>query len=102
MKRKKVKSLVLKKETIMNLSGFEQNRVKGGDFLEYVHQYVTGMESNRDPAICAINFAASEVSFCYCTNGQNTCNCPLDACTYTCHTAYDGGEATNCAPCLTN
>ncbi|MDR1339527.1 MAG: class I lanthipeptide [Prevotellaceae bacterium] len=71
---KKIKKLVLRKETITNLSGFEQSRIKGGvDSWDYINQYVTTMMSHYDPANCINGYNASDRSYCYCTNGQNTC-----------------------------
>jgi hypothetical protein len=77
MEKKKLKKLVLKKEVITNLSDSEQSKVKGGGdtqgFWCYTAEYITYINSYIEPANCIGGYANSEISYCYCTNGDNTC-----------------------------
>jgi hypothetical protein len=69
----KIKKLVLKKETISVLDDYSQSGIKGGGFTDYLAEYMTGLVSHHDPNDCINGYLNSNYSFCYCTNGQNTC-----------------------------
>jgi hypothetical protein len=85
MEKKILKKLVLKKETISVLNDFSLSRIKGGDTWDYLYEYTTLLNSRMDPANCIGGYAGSNVSYCYCTNNDNTCN----TCN-TCHTCDNG------------
>ncbi len=77
MKSKKLKKLVLNKETIANLSFSEQSRLKGGSdgaVCETINRYLTGTISHYEPADCINGYGGTDLSYCYCTNGQQTCD----------------------------
>ncbi len=71
---KKLKKLVLKKETIANLSAFEQSIIKGGTGT--IDRYLTGTLSHFKIANCINGYAASDPSyFVSCTGNEITCDC---------------------------
>jgi len=73
MEPKKVKKLVLKKETISNLSTADQNRIIGGDWICELDRLICGTNSHFAPEQCALNCAGTVPSYCICSpdNGGN-------------------------------
>ena len=105
MEQKKLKKLVLKKETISNLSNFEQSRIVGGydaGTWDYFEEYMTGVISHFNHNDCINGHKNTDKSFCFCTNNQNTCQCFTKDITcndfITCkETKCDDLTCTNCA-----
>jgi len=93
---KKLKKLVLKKETITNLSSFEQNRIKGGTGT--IDRYLTGTLSHFDPANCINGLTDSDPSYCIsCTGNENSCDC-TDPTTSPTGVCYSADENWTCGP----
>lgn len=93
---KKLKKLVLKKETIVNLSVFEQSRIKGGTGT--IDRYLTGTLSHFEVANCINGYGNSDPSYCIsCTGNENTCDCtsPSPSPTGFC---YSANEYWTCGP----
>jgi len=89
METKKLKKLVLKKETIVNLSNFEQNGLRGGDTGDWIcaiNQYLTYTLSHYDPANCINGYAGTDNNS-YCRCDQETDDCPTKK-GFTCQDGY--------------
>ncbi|MDR1197471.1 MAG: class I lanthipeptide [Prevotellaceae bacterium] len=90
--KKKVKKLVLKKTTIANLGDFIMNQLKGGEDSAFC------LDGTYLDASYAGLCTAVQDTYITCFGGATCTN----ACTSICHSLYDGGQATDCAPCLTD
>ena len=88
---KKVKKLVLKKTAIANLDDFSMNQLKGGSA-------VIASAGLGNPFECVLLNAGNKTNGCPTQHNENTC---YTCNTCVCQTLYNGGAATNCAPCLT-
>jgi natural product precursor len=93
---KKLKKLVLKKETVSVLNDFSLSRIKGGDTWGYLYWYATLLNSHMYPGECMKGHLASDNSYCYCTNGDNTCNTCNTCNQNTCQASYEGTCGTSC------
>lgn len=84
MKKKKLKKLVLRKETVTLLDDLSQSRLKGGGdgTTAWIHEYATYLASHMNPNDCIASLTDTCFSHCYCTHANQA----------QCNYIYDGGE----------
>jgi hypothetical protein len=92
---KKLKKLVLKKETISVLNDYSQSMIKGGYDGSWIYfdKFITGFMSFPEITICQNAYLQSDYTFCACTLSCNgSCNvtceftCNQNSCAYSCET----------------
>jgi hypothetical protein len=78
---KKLRKLMLKKETMATLNDYSQSRIIGGDYtldylrktLDYIGEYAAGMNSHYNPGDCIKGYVGTDYSYCQCETNANTC-----------------------------